>query len=82
MAIVLKKKWENKCFFIYFFLSVEMFGIADFQGHFRTFLNWTSSTEEVSEHIWFYCMSMCGLVACFNCAGDPYTKTHCLQYGF
>lgn len=36
MATVLKKKQENKylIFIFVLFLSVEMFDIADFQGHF------------------------------------------------
>lgn len=36
MTTVLKKKQENKCLIFIFvsFLSVEVFGKADFQGHF------------------------------------------------
>lgn len=36
MATVLKKKQENKCliFVLFFFLSVDVFGIASVQSHF------------------------------------------------
>lgn len=53
-----KERAGKQMFGFYFcFLSIEVFGIADFRGHFfHTFL--TSSTEEVSEHFWFCSMSV------------------------
>lgn len=67
MATVLKKNQENKCliFGLFFFsLSIEVFGIAGFQGHFsyisRSRFSSTFSTDG-SVHVWFCCVSMCGL---------------------
>ena len=68
MATVLKKK-ENKCliFFLFvFFLSLEVFDIAGFQGHF-SYVSKTSLPpgKEVSVLVWFCCVSVCGLVFAF-----------------
>lgn len=62
MGTVLKKKQENKCLIFVFFLSVEVFVIETFKAIFHTFLNVTSSTEEVSIHVWFCCVFMCSLL--------------------
>lgn len=60
MATVLKKNPENKCliFVFVFILSVEVFGIAGFQGHFLYISRsrFSTSSTEGSIHNWFCCL--------------------------